>query len=71
MHNLSAGCRQNIADLTALAVVLHLRPLGFTENQADMSAFAESIFKAGQSVPNGVFASPKSYLPSRCMVKAS
>jgi len=64
-QELSTRCRRNITDAAALAVILDIRPLSFTDNQAGIAAFATQVFKAGQSVPSGIKINPKSYLPSR------
>lgn len=70
-QDLSHGCKKDIADAAALAVVLDLRPLSFAENREGMTSFARSVFLAGQSVPVGVSINPQSYLPSRTAVKSS
>lgn len=71
VQELPSKCRQEIADAAALAVVLDVRPLGFAENKSGMEAYAGAVFRAGQSVPNGVVISSKSYLPSRTAVNSS
>ena len=70
-QNLATRCRQDIARAAALAVVLNLRPLGFADNKEGMSAYAEAVFRAGQSVPHGVSINNNSYLPCRSTVKNS
>lgn len=62
---------QRISDAVALAVVLDLRPLGFTEKKEGIVALAEAVFKAGQSIPYGVPINRELYLPSRSAGKAS
>lgn len=66
---LQEKCREEICNAAAAAVVLDLRPYGFAENHDGMVRFAQSIFKAGQTVPFGVNIDKKSYIPSRTGVK--
>ena len=70
-HSLSFSCRQEIADASDFAIVLDMRPLDITENMEGMTAFAESIFKVGQSMPIGVAINQNSYLPCRTTIDSS
>lgn len=70
-RDLNPRCKEEISDAAALAVVLDLRPMGFTENREGMAAYAKAVFSAGQSVPVGIPINAKSYLPSRTAIKSS
>ncbi len=63
--------RRLIADATAMAVIMDLRPLGFAEEHEGIGNHAKDIFKAGQSVPDGVKIQRSSYDPSRTAVDSS
>ena len=70
--DLSTHCHVKIADAAAVAVVLNLRPLSFTE-VTGMEKYAEAVFLARQIVPAGVPISSKSFIPtgktSNCIFK--
>ena len=68
---LDGRCREAISRSAAMAVMLDLRPLSFAEDHEGIAAFAESIFKAGQSIPYGVPVNRKSYLPTRSAVNTA
>ena len=70
-QNLDIRCRKNISRAAAMAVILDLRPIGFTDNHPGIASFAEAVFKAGQSVPSGITINPKSYLPSKYAVTSA
>ena len=48
---LNHNFQRSIADAAAMAVVLNLRPLSFSDNQEDLIQYSEAIFVAGQTAP--------------------
>ncbi len=68
-RNLNVKCQKSVDQAAAKAVIMDLRPLGFTDKFEGMTAFGEAVFRAGQSTPLGVNVCPSSYLPSRTAVK--
>ena len=70
-QDLDAKCREDISRSGALAVLLELRPMRFAEDHEGIAQFAESIIKAGQTVPYGVSFNRKSYLPTKAAINTS
>ncbi len=68
---LDGRCREVISRSAAMAVILDLRPLSFAEEHEGIATFAESVFKAGQTIPYGVSVNRKSYLPTRTAVNTA
>ncbi len=71
IQDLDGKCRDETPRAGALAIILDLRPMKFAEEHEGMAIFAESIFKAGQTIPYGVSINRQSYLPTRTAIRSS
>ena len=69
-HSLSVEYKNKIADAAALAVVLDLRPIRFTENKDRKASFADFVFKSDHHIRNRVLVKLEYYFLSSTAVKA-
>ena len=63
--------RDEISKADALVIIHYLRPRKFAEEREGIALFAESIFKARQTIPFGLSINRNSYLPTKTAINAS